>query len=296
MIKPVPTVNSWSARILDKKLTPLLVKGLSEKEQILNHLKRVRSVKGELQILVDLAEFSAEECMESIVADVSLEGLCPCDEWVCVPVPVHQPKSRAQYEIASKLWPCSFHEDKDLERLLAATWFSTNTVEEKFEFMRMSAALSLAGRDFQWRCGINSAEVIYRLRDQFNGAVLPLASACSGANGIVIVDSGSSRILAAACVGKSEHPLRHSVMEALDLIAQDQVDSAVDSASYLCNGCDVYLTHEPCIMCCMALLHARAKCVFFVEKCSYGGLVSAVRLHTLPSINHRYQVFRGLAP
>ncbi|XP_045782838.1 probable inactive tRNA-specific adenosine deaminase-like protein 3 isoform X1 [Maniola jurtina] len=63
---------------------------------------------------------------------------------------------------------------------------------------------------------------------------------------------------------------------------------------YLCTGYDIYMLKEPCMMCAMALVHARAKRVFFCFKNSVcGALCSVAKLQTVPSLNHHFEVFSG---
>ncbi|XP_018025331.1 uncharacterized protein LOC108680911 isoform X1 [Hyalella azteca] len=68
------------------------------------------------------------------------------------------------------------------------------------------------------------------------------------------------------------------------------------TSSYICTGLDAYLSHEPCMMCAMALLHSRVQRVFYHHRnAEKGALGSVVKLHTLPNINHRYEVFNVTA-
>jgi len=64
------------------------------------------------------------------------------------------------------------------------------------------------------------------------------------------------------------------------------------SQGYLLNSYDVYLTHEPCLMCAMGLVHSRVRRVFFNQLSSTGALGTLAKLHTIQELNHAFEVFR----
>lgn len=64
---------------------------------------------------------------------------------------------------------------------------------------------------------------------------------------------------------------------------------------HLCAGCDAFVTVEPCAMCAMALVHSRIARVFYaIPSLEHGALGSRFMLHTEASVNHHFQVVRGL--
>lgn len=309
---PLPVVKIWVATIIQKKSTQALIKELSEVQPIFHHLKRVKSEAGQLKIIIGTVDSSAEKCRQKLISQgLSLEGLDSCENWEEVEVVKCLPQTRFQYRLASKLWPCNFHEDKTVERLLAGSWFSYEELDRKFRWMQLSLTISrLPDEVFTWHK--NRGDILTEDMHPESCQTILSSSACMGsAMGVVVVDPSlpsNDAVIAAAAVRKSRHPLHHAVIVAVDLVARTQgggtlplttgtnvaVEPVDGVVPYLCTNYEIYLTHEPCIMCCMALLHSRAKTVFFIKKCSGGGLVSEARLHTMPSINHRFQVFQGL--
>ena len=71
--------------------------------------------------------------------------------------------------------------------------------------------------------------------------------------------------------------------------------AAARVGNYRLTGASLYVTVEPCLMCVGALVHARVRAVVFgtVEPRS-GALVSIMRGHEIPGLNHRFEVTGGV--
>lgn len=97
------------------------------------------------------------------------------------------------------------------------------------------------------------------------------------------------------------HPLDHASMTLINSLAsQIQTTQAASltkrktkNDQYYCTGLHLYISHEPCMMCAMALVHSRIGMVFYKrEDCLYGALGSAYKVHICESLNHHFQVFK----
>ncbi|EGD73405.1 hypothetical protein PTSG_05101 [Salpingoeca rosetta] len=71
----------------------------------------------------------------------------------------------------------------------------------------------------------------------------------------------------------------------------DDDDAGQLESSYLLKGLDVFLTHEPCIMCSMALVHSRVGRIFFETTCADGAISTNHEIHQHDNLNHRFDAF-----
>ncbi|KAF9519648.1 hypothetical protein BS47DRAFT_1312257 [Hydnum rufescens UP504] len=123
----------------------------------------------------------------------------------------------------------------------------------------------------------------------------------------------------------THHPLRHSVMNVIRQVADFQVEQSIvptpltsgDSPSrfmaagaapvseplssattplpYLLTNMTLFTSHEPCIMCSMALVHSRLARVFFVRDMPLtGGCGGVVGVSGGAGVNHRYDIYQWL--
>lgn len=243
--------------------------------------------------------------MQSEIKDYMVEnhfpkGLLDGCEFRVQEVPDIGPQIRRQYEEAVQKWPCKFHENKDLERRVRNDIFSSKEREFHIEMMAMCL----------------------RFCEIFNQRHLSLA-----------FDPHTNKIVAFGWTDKGDRllktvPKSHSVMRAVDNVAKaqnggawndekdneflklglEQLDEeflgfrelnqgfqgeAVKYGPYLCTGLDLYLTEEPCLMCAMALVHSRAKRIFFGNSnAENGALGGRLKLHGVSELNHHYDVYQ----
>jgi tRNA-specific adenosine deaminase 3 len=279
----VPTIKAYVCDILDPKATGKIIEMLNSSfpEHKLSHLKRVNSKKneGKLQALLSVDE---AQKLSQILDCFKAKDIAISEPFL-VEVPSEGGKTKTQHQHSMTLWPVTnFCADKYLESVLDGTNF-TKSVRCEIEQL-MGVALKAADKSKQL-----------------------------GGKGIGAVIAFKGQVLAIGCDARNKHPLKHAVLAAIDMVAwakltekeeppewigNELADCRVDilnaPQAYLCTDYDVVVTREPCTFCAMALLHNRVKRIFYGCNYENGALGSALKLHTLPDINHRYEVFGGV--
>ncbi|CCW70690.1 unnamed protein product [Phytomonas sp. Hart1] len=95
-----------------------------------------------------------------------------------------------------------------------------------------------------------------------------------------------------------EHPVIHvlkrvstAAAEAKNISTPEMIEGR-EFVPYLATNLDLYVSHEPCTMCSMALVHSRIARVFycFPNKVD-GGLGSVHAIHGIASLNHHFRVY-----
>jgi tRNA(Arg) A34 adenosine deaminase TadA len=106
----------------------------------------------------------------------------------------------------------------------------------------------------------------------------------------VVVDPTISQIMVATYDTRvsSQNPVNHSVISALDLLAITSRHQRYRGKHYA-SGYDFYTTHEPCMMCCMAMLHSRVRRCIFWKEMPYTGAKS---LGWNKELTHKFMVFQ----
>lgn len=118
----------------------------------------------------------------------------------------------------------------------------------------------------------------------------------------IVLDPNSEDIVASSLDCRLEHPLHHSVMKVIEQVAQneklrrDKHGTIDQDSGYLLNGLTVYTTHEPCVMCCMGLVHSRIDRIIFLKPTKNGALETNYQLGDRDDLNWRFGTWRWLCP
>nr|CAD7262623.1 unnamed protein product [Timema shepardi] len=189
----LPLVDVFVDTIVEKKHTSRLIQELNVLYPIpsLQHLKRIYKTDVILSIAGDAV---LEQCLDRLKAGgldaTGLSGV-PRRQRVCSA----SPKTRRQFQEATLLWPCNFHEDKYLEKVLAGRLFTVKDKLQQQRFMEMA---------------LKAARVSVTMGGCGTGAV------------IVDPKMSGTQVIAMGYDERGGHPLKHAAMVAVDLVARGQ--------------------------------------------------------------------------
>ena len=110
---------------------------------------------------------------------------------------------------------------------------------------------------------------------------VPVGAVILNANGDLISTGNNQREL-------QNDPTAHAEIRVLR-------DAAVREGNYRLPGTTLYVSLEPCTMCCGALIHARVETLIFgTREPRAGAVISAAQILDNPLLNHRVQWREGL--
>lgn len=106
--------------------------------------------------------------------------------------------------------------------------------------------------------------------------------------GAVIVKDGEIIAEAQNEMKRTGDPMAHAEMQAMRLALAKLGSGRLD-------GCDLYVTLEPCTMCAGAIAHAKLRRVYYGAEDQKGGAVdNGVRFFASPTCHHHPEVISGI--
>ena len=111
---------------------------------------------------------------------------------------------------------------------------------------------------------------------------VPVAAAVTDASGGIIA-------MAQNRMKREANALRHAELVALQMAMATRGDERLE-------GCDLWVTLEPCTMCAGAISHARIRRLYFAAHDAKAGAVeSGVRFFDSAACHHRPEIYGGLS-
>lgn len=312
-IEGTPLIEVFVDTIKDPKTTSKVVIDLNTIFPIPNlmHLKRVKSKD---VILFPVTPEISEGDVAKILASKGFDTKLLQNAIRRATVAKIAPKVRRQFDVIRKLWPCNFHPNKYWEKLSTNTLFSSSEIEQHKIYMKVAIESAKFSTDNGKQVGVVVVDPSVN-RIVAVGYQNTLENKIMHATMLAIDNVAKTQDGGAWSVeekreenNKTDIDLRGVTKNVLDVLTTkfpnvefgattfkgktNENDSC--DGPYLCTGYYIYSTHEPCVMCAMALVHSRVKRVFYGAVSKRGGLGTLCKVHIVKDLNHHYEVFCGL--
>lgn len=252
-------------------------------------------------IIGPVTQLSREELIDGLCA---VEGLSGGPWLATIPVPALAPTSQVQAAMWSEqFWPCVYRKNNPLGP-------HPGMVTRNTDDIKLDAAIWMA--------------LAHRIADKGKaagyGEPMGACVVSRGPDGCRIVALATdARWHHQPKMGHTGNPMAHCVMRVISMVAQKLVraenrankggpepilefeafqdkpllddeekvfqEDHPTPDGYLCHDLELYVTHEPCVMCSMAILHSRMGKVVFCERMTLtGGMTAEIRGHNHPHL------------
>ncbi|KAG6336756.1 hypothetical protein ID866_2325 [Astraeus odoratus] len=265
----VELVQAWVVDIpVEKDISPMLkwLKHSGLDTDNLSHLKRIRRQGPSSTLLLGISPQPP-----ALPGDITLGALYQ------VPVPCNPALTQTSLNLKNTFWPTVF------------------TPRRKWEPEKWTR------RKLKWAC--DAVEVLKKeCLEAVSSGELPVVAHIPRP----FANEGELPQSFLACDTRTSagHPLRHATLNIIRKVADFRTAQPTPSrgegawasptqngAQYLLTGLTLFITHEPCIMCTMALLHSRVKEVFYLRPMPRtGGCGGAACIPALKGVNHRFTI------